>query len=100
MTRTHKPPIRTCVACRTSSDKRELIRIVRTPDGHVEVDPRGKANGRGAYLCASEECFESARQRRKLDAALKIGLQEDDYDRLRRELGAARTALTSTRQGR
>ena len=100
MTRTHKPPIRTCVACRTSSDKRELIRIVRTPDGHVEVDPRGKANGRGAYLCANEECFETARQRRKLDSALKIGLREDDYDRLRRELDATRAALTSTRQGR
>ena len=98
--RPHKSPTRTCVACRTASDKRELIRIVRTPDGHVLVDPRGKANGRGAYVCANDECFESARQRRRLDAALKVGLQEDDYDRLRRELDDARKALTSTRQGR
>jgi predicted RNA-binding protein YlxR (DUF448 family) len=66
----------------------------------VLVDSSGKANGRGAYVCANDDCFESARQRRRLDASLKVGLQEDDYDRLRRELDAVRQASTSTLQGR
>jgi predicted RNA-binding protein YlxR (DUF448 family) len=63
----------------------------------VLVDSSGKANGRGAYVCANDDCFESAR---RLDASLKVGLQEDDYDRLRRELDAVRQASTSTLQGR
>jgi uncharacterized protein len=80
-----KVPTRTCIACRASDAKRGFIRIVRTPDGHVVVDPTGKANGRGAYLCANPECFTVARQRRRLDSALKVNLQDDDYDRLQRD---------------
>jgi predicted RNA-binding protein YlxR (DUF448 family) len=80
-----KVPTRTCTGCRTSSDKRQFVRVVRTPEGHVELDPTGKANGRGAYLCASPDCFEVARKRRRLDAALRVSLQEDDYTRLRRD---------------
>lgn len=85
MTRTRKAPIRTCTGCRTTSDKRRLVRFVRTPDGHVEIDPTGKANGRGAYLCADPDCFEAARKRRRLDAALRVSLRDDDYTRLRRD---------------
>ena len=85
MMKTRKTPTRTCVACRDSYDKRGFVRVVRTPDGHVLVDASGKANGRGAYLCAKPECFVVARQRRKLDTALKVNLQDDDYDRLRRD---------------
>jgi predicted RNA-binding protein YlxR (DUF448 family) len=61
------------------------VRLVRTPEGHVEVDPTGKANGRGAYLCANPDCFEMARKRRRLDSALRVKLQDDDYTRLRRD---------------
>jgi predicted RNA-binding protein YlxR (DUF448 family) len=84
--KTRKTPVRTCVGCGTSSDKREFVRIVRTPDGHVEVDPSGKLNGRGAYVCANRECFTKARLRRRLDHALKVKLHDDDYVRLQRDI--------------
>jgi len=95
-----KVSTRTCVACRESSDKRGFVRIVRTPDGHVVVDPTGKANGRGAYLCARPECFETARQRRRLDAALKVNLQDDDYYRLRRDFDEALGDIQDSQAGR
>ncbi len=53
-------PLRTCIACRTTKPKRELLRIVRTPDGHVVIDAMGKKSGRGAYLCARLSCWENA----------------------------------------
>jgi predicted RNA-binding protein YlxR (DUF448 family) len=61
------------------------VRVVRTPEGHVEIDATGKANGRGAYLCADPDCFETARMRRRLDSALRVSLKDDDYTRLRRD---------------
>jgi len=91
---------RTCVACRAADEKRWFVRIVRTPDGHVVVDPSGKANGRGAYLCAKPECFDVARQRRRLDVALKVNLKDDDYDRLRRDFDELLSDTTDSQQGR
>lgn len=88
MMKPRKVPTRTCMGCGESSDKRAFIRIVRTPDGHVEIDPTGKANGRGAYLCANPDCFETARKRRRVDSALRVRLEEDDYARLRRDFDA------------
>ena len=85
MMKQRKVPTRTCTGCATSSDKRQFVRFVRTPEGHVEVDPTGKANGRGAYLCADADCFETARKRRRLDSALRVTLKEDDYTRLKRD---------------
>lgn len=52
-------PQRTCIGCRAVQSKRELLRIVRTPDGHVVADPTGKKNGRGTYLHKTRECFEN-----------------------------------------
>jgi predicted RNA-binding protein YlxR (DUF448 family) len=66
----------------------------------VIVDPTGKANGRGAYLCAKPECFEVARQRRRLDTALKVTLQDDDYDRLRRDFDELLSAASDSNTGR
>ncbi len=65
-------PQRTCVACRQTSAKRQLERIVRTPDGHVALDPTGKRSGRGAYLCNAPACWEAALKRGVLPRALKI----------------------------
>lgn len=96
MTRQRHVPVRTCTACGASSEKRTLVRFVRTPDGHVEVDLGGRANGRGAYLCAEPDCFEMARKRRKLDAALRVTLQDDDYDRLNRDFSEAVSKPAST----
>ncbi len=85
MMKPRKVSTRSCVGCRTSSDKRRFVRIVRTPEGHVEIDVSSKANGRGAYLCANPDCFEMVAKRRRLDSALRVNLQDDDYARLRRD---------------
>ncbi len=65
-------PIRTCVACRESDPKRELLRVVRLPDGTVQYDAKGKASGRGAYVCASEECIKLAQKRKAFERSLKV----------------------------
>jgi uncharacterized protein len=98
VTKPRKVPTRTCTGCATSSDKRRFIRVVRTPEGHVEVDPSGKANGRGAYLCADPDCFEMARKRRKLDSALRVTLKDDDYTRLKRDIDSV-IAQQDSQQG-
>ncbi len=73
----HKPQ-RTCIVCRETQDKRALIRVVRTPEGRVIVDPTGKANGRGAYLCQQKSCWEKSLQKQLLTRALKTTLSEED----------------------
>ena len=75
-------PQRTCVACRRTSAKRELVRIVRTPEGRVEVDPTGKRSGRGAYLCPTLDCWRLAIQKGRLDRALKTGVSAGDREAL------------------
>lgn len=76
-------PQRTCVACRQTGDKRGLVRIVRTPDGEVAVDPTGKRSGRGAYLCHTPDCWTAALKRGVLPRALKIdAIAEIDLERL------------------
>lgn len=82
MRRKHQPT-RTCVACRQPQEKRSLVRIVRTPDGGVRLDPTGKANGRGAYLCNRADCWERALKRRVLNHALKTELDEATVQSLR-----------------
>lgn len=65
-------PQRTCVACREGKAKRELVRIVRSTDGSVRIDPTGKASGRGAYLCQRPQCWTDGLGRGVLTRALKI----------------------------
>ena len=76
-------PERTCVACRTRGPKRGLIRLVRTPDGRVEVDLTGRQAGRGAYLCAARACWESALKRKALNRALRTVLTVAEVEKLR-----------------
>jgi hypothetical protein len=76
--------VRTCVACRQEGGKRELIRVVRNPDGVAAVDPTGRAPGRGAYLHRSPECVEVARKRRALDRALGAIVQPEVWAELKR----------------
>ena len=64
-------PLRTCIVCRQQLPKRELIRIVRTPEGTIEIDPKGKRSGRGAYLCRDVRCWNAAQERGSLGRALK-----------------------------
>jgi predicted RNA-binding protein YlxR (DUF448 family) len=81
-TRPRHVPQRTCVACRRTTAKRELVRIVRTPEGSVEVDPTGKRSGRGAYLCAAPDCWRLGVQKGRLDRALKVSLGAADKEAL------------------
>lgn len=97
MVKARKTPLRTCVGCGSGSEKQTLIRIVRTPEGDVMVDRTGKANGRGAYLCASTACFDAAVRRKRLDPALRVRLKEDDTDRLRREFDEMVATLSQGR---
>ena len=76
--RTRHVPQRTCVACRQSGVKRELVRIVRTPSGAVVIDPGGKLSGRGAYLCQAQACWFDGLKRGVLPRALKIETIADD----------------------
>jgi predicted RNA-binding protein YlxR (DUF448 family) len=75
-------PLRTCVQCRQVRPKRELIRIVRTPQGDIEIDERGKAAGRGAYLCRDRACWEGAISGDSLDYALRMSLRPEHKERL------------------
>lgn len=79
---TAKTPMRTCCVCGANKPKRELVRIVRTPEGDVRVDAGGREPGRGAYVCADELCLERGRKARKLDRALKTTLDDGVYDRI------------------
>jgi predicted RNA-binding protein YlxR (DUF448 family) len=76
-------PQRTCVGCRSVLPKRQLVRLVRTADGEVVLDPTGKAAGRGAYLHDRRECWDKALSSRALDQALKVNLTEAVRARLR-----------------
>ena len=70
------------MACRTERAKRDLVRVVRTPAGDVEIDPTGRVPGRGAYVCASGECAAEAVRRRSLERALGVPVPEAIRDRL------------------
>ena len=83
-----KPHLRSCVACRTSGEKRALVRFVRLTSGEVLCDPTGRQAGRGAYLCGEKQCFDRARKGHLLDRALKTKLSDADYQRLEREIAS------------
>ena len=82
MRRRHTPQ-RTCVGCRTVQPKRQLIRVVRLPEGGVTIDRTGKQSGRGAYLCRSRKCWEDALGRGRLEYALKVRLTGEEKESLR-----------------
>ncbi|MCJ7711017.1 MAG: YlxR family protein [Chloroflexi bacterium] len=67
-------PERSCVACRSTRPKRDLVRVVRAPDGSVTVDPSGRAPGRGAYLCRDASCWDVAGRKRAIEHALKTAV--------------------------
>jgi len=84
MSTTKHIPQRTCVACRTTGAKRELTRVVRTPEGRVEVDLQGRSAGRGAYLCANPACWAEALKHDRLGRALRTTISNEDEEALRR----------------
>ena len=82
-------PVRQCVACREHREKPKLIRVVRTPEGQILLDLRGKASGRGAYLCRSAACLERAVKTRALARALNCEIPEETVALLRQQMKEA-----------
>jgi len=82
-------PQRTCVGCATATNKRELVRVVRTADGSVVADPTGKQAGRGAYVHNQAECWEAALKKGRLERSLKVKISNQDVQGLREFANAA-----------
>ena len=85
-TKKRKIPERRCVGCGETKEKKQLIRVVRTPEGDVVLDVTGKKSGRGAYICHSLSCFKKARKSKRLEAGLNVQIPEEIYERLENEL--------------
>ena len=81
-----KIPQRQCMGCRERKAKREMIRVVRTPEGEVKLDFGGKMNGRGAYICPQSECLKKAIRSKALDRSLEVAIPEEVYARLQKEM--------------
>lgn len=79
----NKKLTRTCIGCREKKQKQELIRIVCNKYKEINVDFRQNQEGRGAYICKKEECFDKAQKKNKLKSALKINIENKKYEELR-----------------
>ena len=77
-----KIPMRKCIVCQENEDKRNLFRVVRSPEGEVSLDPTGKKNGRGAYISKKIDCIENARTKNLLSKNLKAEVPDDVYDEM------------------
>ncbi|NLJ34065.1 MAG: YlxR family protein [Firmicutes bacterium] len=84
--RKRRVPQRMCVGCQQMKPKRELIRIVRTPEEEIHIDPTGKRSGRGAYICPRRECLELALKQKALGKALKTVIPLEIVESLQQEL--------------
>lgn len=83
-----KVPLRMCSGCREMKPKENLIRVVKNKEGEIFLDTTGKKNGRGAYLCHSEECFLKARKSRGFERAFQTKIEDALYDSMFEELKA------------
>ncbi|MDR3766131.1 MAG: YlxR family protein [Butyricicoccus sp.] len=81
-----KIPMRQCLGCRTMFPKRELIRVVRSPEGELSLDFKGKAPGRGAYLCPNLECLKKARKARAIERAFEMTVPDAVYEALEQRM--------------
>ncbi|MBQ6421878.1 MAG: YlxR family protein [Clostridia bacterium] len=81
-----KVPVRRCIGCNTGRPKKELVRVVRAPDGTVSLDAVGKKSGRGAYLCPDPACLKKARKAKRLENALECEIPEEIYRELEEAL--------------
>ena len=85
-----KQPERRCTGCGEHFPKKELIRVLRTPEGEIVLDLVGKASGRGAYICKKAECLKKARKARRLEASLECAIPDAVYSRLEEELSVGK----------
>ena len=85
-----KQPVRRCTGCGEHFPKKELIRVVRTPEGEILFDEVGKKSGRGAYICKKSACLKKARKSKRLEASLEVSIPNEVYDRLEEELAVGK----------
>ena len=90
MLKQRKIPMRQCQGCREMFPKKELLRVVRSPEGVISFDPVGKAAGRGAYICPKPECFAKARKSRALERQLECAITDEVYAQLEARLAEVR----------
>ena len=83
-----KIPMRQCLGCREMKPKMTLARVVRSPEGAISLDARGKASGRGAYVCKDSACLKKARKSKALERSLEVAIPDEIYDRLEQEMEA------------
>lgn len=81
-----KTPMRMCLGCNEMKPKKELMRVVKSPEGEISLDFTGKKNGRGAYVCRSEECFNKARKARRFEKSFSCRIDDDVYEVMTVEL--------------
>jgi predicted RNA-binding protein YlxR (DUF448 family) len=86
MAKKRKVPLRKCLGCNEMKPKKELIRIVRNPEGNVDIDNIGKAHGRVCYICPDMKCLESAIKAKSVENALEVPVGEDVYNKIRMQL--------------
>ncbi|MDF2608834.1 MAG: hypothetical protein K0R92_308 [Lachnospiraceae bacterium] len=86
MSVTKKIPQRQCIGCGELKNKKEMIRIIKTPEDTILMDTTGKKNGRGAYICNSSECLKKAIKNKGLERSLKMSIPSEIYDELEKEL--------------
>ena len=86
--KTKKIPMRMCLGCNEMKNKREMIRVVKSPEGEVSLDFTGKKSGRGAYICKSRECFEKARKARRFEKSLSCKIDDSVYEVMEHEFTA------------
>ena len=82
----NKTPLRQCTGCREMKSKKEMIRVLKTPENETVLDATGRKNGRGAYVCLSQECLEKAVKSRGLERSLKMAVPAEVYEDLKKEL--------------
>ena len=81
-----KIPERMCIGCLQHKPKKELVRIVKSPEGEISVDLTGRKNGRGAYICHDIQCLKKARKSKKIEKAFSCQIPDEVYDRLEAEI--------------
>lgn len=84
-----KIPLRMCTGCGEMFDKRELVRVVKSPEGEVSLDLTGKKSGRGAYVCKNADCLKKARKKKALERAFGIQIEDSVYDKMEEEIANA-----------
>lgn len=87
MVTTKKFPQRQCIGCGEMKNKKEMIRILKTPEGEFVLDATGRKNGRGAYLCSSMDCLKMAIKSRGLERSFKMAIPKEVYEALEKEMG-------------